>query len=717
VNGGFLLPTVIILGLGIGTVSVVAMQSVARNSVLLNDQYYSSVAQEAAQAGVNAAANCIRSGTQTWTDVNRLKPSTDCNGVTVTGKATTVANDSTFSSSYEVKPLDNPSVGTVLVTSIGKISIKGPGGIIVKTITKSVRTFAKSAAPQATVTDISAGSSTACAVADGWAYCWGSNANGQLGIGKNVTNNIQTTPTAVAKTAVAPGSGVCTAYDFFGNCYAWNPSPWSAQLANPMITKTVTKISVGPTHVCAIASGKAYCWGNNSSGQLGNNSTTSSPVPVAVNDTVGISALNGKTVTDITTGIDFTCALASDGQVACWGANANGQLGTNDTAASLVPKSVYKSDALPAVPTIPANPGVCDWYQWWGACGFYSVQPTPEIPGTPAQPATALFGKTVKKLARIESGTTMCVTDTDDNAYCWGENSSGQVGGQQYTQTRTVTTNSICAGGNPPYPPISAPAPSFADVLQPTAVQTTLKFDTMAVVGARVTAKTTSTSSTNPNRMYRWGGAVAVQTTPTTHPTHTLCGSTGGQSGGGVNKYITHSQATFSLTSYLPTTPLYDDPAGTDLNQKQLAITSGDASAGLFCAQTGSDIYCDPHTTSAQEGQTGNGTVVSCITEWWGGVTCTPTIPNTVQRVYMDGFLSGKTLQAMDTGDGYTCVVASGKLGCWGINDKGQVAIGSGVLPASCSSRGCFVPVPADVTGDLGASTGPSNNFDNPVSF
>jgi alpha-tubulin suppressor-like RCC1 family protein len=60
-----------------------------------------------------------------------------------------------------------------------------------------------------------------------------------------------------------------------------------------------TMVSVGQTHACAIIGGKAYCWGLNTNGQLGNNSTTQSLVPVAVN-TAGVLA--GKTLTRVSAG-------------------------------------------------------------------------------------------------------------------------------------------------------------------------------------------------------------------------------------------------------------------------------------------------------------------------------------------------------------------------------------------------------------------------------
>ena len=87
--------------------------------------------------------------------------------------------------------------------------------------------------------------------------------------------------------------------------------------------KTVTSITAGGGHTCAIADGRAYCWGANGFGDLGNNSTTNSWVPVAV-DTSGV--LHNKSVTAISAGGMHTCAIA-DGRAYCWGDNQYGPLG------------------------------------------------------------------------------------------------------------------------------------------------------------------------------------------------------------------------------------------------------------------------------------------------------------------------------------------------------------------------------------------------------
>ncbi|HPF30891.1 MAG TPA: hypothetical protein PLO25_01080 [Candidatus Saccharibacteria bacterium] len=81
----------------------------------------------------------------------------------------------------------------------------------------------------------------------------------------------------------------------------------------------------GTAHTCVITSNnKAYCWGYNGFGQLGNNSLITSRVPVMV-DTSGV--LDGKTLSSVSVGGDFSFALDDSNTAYCWGTRIYGQLG------------------------------------------------------------------------------------------------------------------------------------------------------------------------------------------------------------------------------------------------------------------------------------------------------------------------------------------------------------------------------------------------------
>ena len=194
--------------------------------------------------------------------------------------------------------------------------------------------------------------------------------------------------------------------------------------AAPAISSPSTHIAAGASHTCALISdGTVTCWGYNRVGQLGDGSTTNSNVPVAVTG----GALANKTVTDITAGAYHTCALISDGTVTCWGNNSDGQLGDGSTTTINVPVAVVwlrnivaptMSGTAKVGATLTAKKGT--WtgysaptftYQWY-ACTRKMSSATQTVPGT----CKAINGQTKKtfKLTSTHKGkyVTVKVTGT-----------------------------------------------------------------------------------------------------------------------------------------------------------------------------------------------------------------------------------------------------------------------------------------------------------------
>ena len=117
------------------------------------------------------------------------------------------------------------------------------------------------------------------------------------------------------------------------NLGAGTPTP----LLVPGINDAVAVAASNGCTCAALSSGATQCWGVNKVGELGNGTTTDSAVPVTV---TGIS--NAITVvcgTDID-GYNHTCALLRDGAIECWGDNSHGELGNGTTTNSPVPVKV-----------------------------------------------------------------------------------------------------------------------------------------------------------------------------------------------------------------------------------------------------------------------------------------------------------------------------------------------------------------------------------------
>ena len=201
------------------------------------------------------------------------------------------------------------------------------------------------------------------------------------------------------------------------------------------------ELAAGGSHTCARTSGGAvYCWGNNSSGQLGIGSTGGKyGTPQQVKGLTG--------AVELAAGGSHTCARTSGGAVYCWGRNVEGQLGIGTTGGiKSTPQQVKNTDGtgfLSGVQEISAgyqhtcartSKAAGGAVYCWGNndYGQLGIGPTRGIKSTPQQVkggGGTGFLSGVVELATW-GGHTCASTSTDagDAVYCWGNNSSGQLG-------------------------------------------------------------------------------------------------------------------------------------------------------------------------------------------------------------------------------------------------------------------------------------------------
>jgi alpha-tubulin suppressor-like RCC1 family protein len=290
---------------------------------------------------------------------------------------------------------------------------------------------------------VAAGDTHTCALTtDGWVMCWGSNAYGQLGDGTTVSQLAPVTVTGLisgVQQIAAGGSHTC-ALTAAGGVKCWGDLV-TTPTDVPGLTNGVSAIAAGYMHTCAIvgggaAGGAVQCWGANDTGQLGNGTTTSSSMPVAVQGLdSGVKAISaGGAPVDRFTAGGHSCAVTTAGAVKCWGWNDEGQLGDGTTINRPVPVNVTgiisgaqdvaagdKHTCALIGDVAAGTAGVKCWGQ--NRYGQLGVGTTESYP-TPVQ----VGGFTGGVLAVTAGGAHTCAVTEEGGAKCWGRNAGGQLG-------------------------------------------------------------------------------------------------------------------------------------------------------------------------------------------------------------------------------------------------------------------------------------------------
>lgn len=266
--------------------------------------------------------------------------------------------------------------------------------------------------PTPAFTAINMGLSHACAIADdGRLWCWGSDGQGELGLGAD--------PVAT-----------CDA----NGCF--QPTEMNTLVEGSV--PSWIQASAGDAVTCAIRAtdSSLWCWGSNSSGRMGAPiDVTGADEPLLISSAVH-AAIDNE-------GSGGCTIRAADSSLWCWGANNRGQAGQGTSGAD-----VYGPSKIPYGSTWD-EVSIGDEFvvaiaagQYWG-WGNNSKGPTGTgtTGGTTHPASTGFTGSAVEA-----GGDTSCGLDTEGVGHCWGANASGQVGNGQASGANVLEPTPISGG-------------------------------------------------------------------------------------------------------------------------------------------------------------------------------------------------------------------------------------------------------------------------------
>ena len=569
-----------------------------------------------------------------------------------------------------------------------------------------------------------------CGISASKVYCWGNNNNGQLG-NNSTTNSYLPAAVSTAGTPMDDKNmiDVAVAGDFTaalasdGTVYTWGYNDYG-QLGNNTTTsstvpvavtttgalsgKTVTQIAVGYDCSVALASdGTVYTWGHNGNDQLGNNTTANSSVPVAVTIT---GALAGKTITQVAAGGNFAVALASDGTVYTWGLNNNGQLGNNTTANSSVPVAVTTTGVLnnkvitqiaagsQHMVAVDSDGTVYAWgYNAQGQLGNNTT--TNSTVPIAVIASGALLGKTVTQVAA--GGSHTAALSSDGRVYAWGYNGYGQLG------NNTTTNSSV---------PVAA---TTTGVLVGKTV-------TQVAAGSNHTVALTSDGSTygwgrnsyyqlgNSNNTSNFSSPISMNNITPLVSSISFGNIKATISSNNINKIIVVTPAHNAGAADISLSGNYIDTATvangftyvkSDVSISSISPTSGSVKGNDIVTINGSNFAHDVQLSNISYGSGSNnhscGLYLGSVYCWgynnYGqlgdGTTTSRTVPTPVATANTP--MSRKTITQVSVGANHTLALASdGTVYSWGYNHYGQLGdntMSNRLLPVEISNNGTVI--------------------------
>ena len=309
--------------------------------------------------------------------------------------------------------------------------------------------------PGSNVIEVSSSLDHTCVINESnQAYCWGLGKKGQLGNGANLDQNSAVLVSGTNTwTQIAAGREYSCALNSANQIYCWGSRSQGllGDGSSSGFTNTPVLVSGGHSwkavsggsyyHNCGITvAGDAYCWGDNSKGQLGNNNMpTDSNIPVLVS--------GGKKWKSIVTGYFHTCGIDSNDDTYCWGrdeyddALGDGPGLTNQAAPAKVLGS-YRWKSLSAFGNSTCGVDTNDKAYCWGDGYNYKLG---DGGSTDKHSPTLVNGGHSWKQISIGDNHTCGITLTNQ-AYCWGRTYQGQNGSE--TAGSFSTSPTLVPGGD-----------------------------------------------------------------------------------------------------------------------------------------------------------------------------------------------------------------------------------------------------------------------------
>lgn len=287
---------------------------------------------------------------------------------------------------------------------------------------------------------------------DGSLWTWGGNGNGQLGDpSKSPLSNFPN-PAQIAVgtfySSIAAGAQHTLALKSDGSLWAWGRNNYyqlginsnlydqQAPIQVPSSTPyTYSAASAGYNHSIALQTdGTLWAWGDNTYGQVGNNSTaTLQPIPVFIG--FGFSAISA--------GFYHNVALKADGSLWVWGFNGNGQLGDPTLTQQRTPKQIMVGTTFSAIAaggnyTIALQTDGSLWA--WGDNTYGQIGNNTTI----NQTTPVMIGTGYVAIAAAATHT--LALRADGSLWAWGSNSYGQLGINDNTVVNKLTPTRVGLG-------------------------------------------------------------------------------------------------------------------------------------------------------------------------------------------------------------------------------------------------------------------------------